>query len=77
MIASPDIKIHERRLVHVAKHMGSVGLSNVQKYPPQHEPGVYQTCDLRFDATYWESRLSLDQNPHVLVKDRIARDKDP
>ena len=39
--------------------------------------GVYRTCDLCFDTTCWESRLSLYQNPQVLVNDCITRDKDP
>ena len=59
------------------KHTGSVGLSNVQQSPPQRELGVYRTRDLRSDTTCSESRLPLDQNPQVLVNDRIARDKDP
>ena len=57
--------------------MGSVGLSNVQQSPPQCNPGVYQTHDLRSDTTCWESQLSLDQNPQLLIKDHITRDKDP
>jgi len=59
------------------KHTGSVGLSNVQRSPPQRKPGVYRTRDLRFDTTCWESQLLLDQKLQVLVNDRIARDKDP
>ena len=77
MITSQEIRIHERRSVHVAKHTGSIGLSNVQQSPPQRELGVYRTCDLPSDTTCWESRLSLDQNLQVLVNDRIAKDKDP
>ena len=77
MIASPEIRIHERRLVHVAKHTGSVGLSNVQQSPPQREPGVYRTRDLCSDTSCWESRLSLYQNLQVLFNDRITEDNDP
>jgi len=77
MIAFLGIRIHERQLVHVIEHMGSLGLSNVQQYAPQHESGVYQTHDLCSNTTCWESRLSLHQNQQVLVNDRIAKDKDP
>jgi len=57
--------------------MGSIGLSNVQQYPPQHESNVHQTRDLCFDTTRWESWLPLNQNSHVLVNDHITRYKDP
>jgi len=36
MITSPEIRIHERQLVHVTKHTGSVGLSNVQQGGQNH-----------------------------------------
>jgi len=77
MITSPEIRIHERCLVHVAKHIGSIGLSNVQQSPPQLDTSVYWTLDLRSDTNCWESWILLDQNSQVLVIDRIARDKDP
>ena len=34
-------------------------------------------CSAAVSSGCWESRLTLDQNPQVLVNDRIARDKDP
>lgn len=44
---------------------------------PQRKPNLYQTRDLCFDTTCWESRLSINKNPQVLVNDRIAKYKDP
>ena len=66
------VRIHERQLVHVAKHMRSIE-PNVQQSPPQRELGEFQTRDLSLQYHLLESRFPLDRNPQALVFATIAR----